>query len=389
MFVDNRAAQSSIDPQPSELTQEQRQDVAKKLRERLAERRQEAAKKGLKDAEGLFRELEKQTEKLAQAKDASRQQSLVKINDLAKQLEKRREKLGGEQQLRKQLEKLNSMNRGPADKLVEAMKKGDFQAAQQELKKIQQQLKAGQLDEQAKQQLQQQLAEIQEKLSAAQEAREQAIASLKKQIQQQQQQGNLSKAGELQQKLDQMQQQQNSMNPMQQLAQKMGDCQKCMQQGDAQGASQALDQMLEQMQQLEQQAAEGQMLDAALDQLQMTKDSMSCSSCQGAGCQACQGGGYSDQLGEGKNLGRGGGSRPDQKNEVRFRDTRVRQKPGKGSAVVVGEADGPNLRGQVIESVKTQMATEASQPADPLAAEQLPKSRREHNEQYFNSLRGE
>ena len=89
VFVDNRAAQSSIDPKPPELTKEQHDNATKKLRERLEKRRKEAAKKGLKDAEGLFRELEKQTEKMAEAKDADRKKSLVKINDLAKQLKNR------------------------------------------------------------------------------------------------------------------------------------------------------------------------------------------------------------------------------------------------------------------------------------------------------------
>jgi hypothetical protein len=40
----------------------------KELRKRLAEQRKKAkSKKGLKEAEGLFRELEKQTEKMAEA----------------------------------------------------------------------------------------------------------------------------------------------------------------------------------------------------------------------------------------------------------------------------------------------------------------------------------
>lgn len=394
MFVDNQSAQSNVDPQAPVLTKEQRDNAARKLRERLEKRREEAAKKGLKDAEGLFRELEKQTEKMTEAKDADRKRSLVKINDLAKQLEKRRQQLGGQQQLRKQLEKLNSMNKGPADKMVDAMKKGDFKAAKQELQKLKQQLENGKLDKQAKQELQQQLKQIQQKMNEAKEARQQAMEELKKQIEQQKQQGNLSKAGELQQKLDQMQQQQNQANKMDQLAQKMGELQQKMQQGDAQGAADALNDMMKQMDQLQQEMAEGELLDMAMDQLEMAKDAMGCQACQGMGCQACQGGGmggdqFSENGGNGLGAGRGFGPRPDEKNDVSFRDSRVRAKPGRGAAVVVGEADGPNIRGLVAESIKERMATDASKPADPLAVEQLPKSRREHAEEYFNSLRGE
>ncbi len=393
-FVDNQDAKSNIDNKPPELTKEQHANATKKLRERLEKRRKEAAKKGLKDAEGLFRELEKQTEKMAEAKDADRKKSLVKINDLAKQLEKRRQQLGGEDQLRKQFEKLNNLNKGPADKMVDAMKKGDFQAAKQELEKLKQQLQNGKLDKQAKQELQQQLKQMQQKMNEAKEARQQAMENLKKQIEQQKQQGNLSKAGELQQKLDQMQQQQNQANKMNQLAQKMGELQQKMQQGDTKGAAQALDDMMQQMEQMQQEMAEGEMLDMAMDQLQMAKDAMGCQGCDGEGCQACQGMGgtgdqFSEQAGNGMGAGRGLGPRPDEKNDVSFRDSRVRAKPGRGSAVVVGEADGPNIRGLVVESIKEQMATDASKPADPLVVEQLPKSRREHAEEYFNSLRGE
>lgn len=393
-FVDNQDAKSNIESKPPQLTKEQHENATKKLRERLEKRRKEAAKKGLKDAEGLFRELEKQTEKMAEAKDADRKQSLVKINDLAKQLEKRRQQLGGENQLRKQFEKLNNLNKGPADKMADAMKKGDFKAAKQEMQKLKEQLENGKLDKQAKKDLQQQLKQMEQKLNEANEARQQAMENLKKQIEQQKQQGNLSKAGDLQQKLDQMQQQQNQANKMNQMAQKLGELQEKMQQGDAEGAAQAMDEMMKQMDQLQQEMAEGELLDAAMDQLQMAKDAMGCEACQGEGCQACQGAGmggdqFSEQPGNGMGPGRGFGPRPDEKNDVSFRDSRVRAKPGRGAAVVVGEADGPNIRGLVVESIKEQMATDASKPADPLVVEQLPKSRREHAEEYFNSLRGD
>ena len=122
-LVDNRDAQSKVDPS-QQMTQEQRENATKKLRERLAERRKQAAKKGLKSAEGLFRELEKQAEQMAEAKDDDRKQTLVKLNDLAKQLQKRREGIAGNQELRKQFQNMNNLNRGPADKMLDAMKQG-------------------------------------------------------------------------------------------------------------------------------------------------------------------------------------------------------------------------------------------------------------------------
>jgi Mg2+ and Co2+ transporter CorA len=389
-FVENRPAQSSVDLQDKQLAKQQIDAATKKLRERMVERRKKAAEKGLTNAEGLFRELEKETEKMAKSGEADRKKTLVKLNDLAKQLQQRRENLGGKQEVRKQLEQMKGFNQGPGDKMVEAMKQGNWQAAKQQLDKLKQQLEKGELDEQAKKELAQQLKQIQEKMAAVAEARKQAMDELKKQIEQQKQQGNMQRAGELQQKLGQMKRQQQQMNKLAQLAQKAGECQQCMKQGDGAGAAQALDQMMKQMEQLEQEMAEGEMLEAALDQLQMAKDAMACKTCQGQGCQACQGGAgnkFSEKPGNGMGAGRGFGPRPDEKNDVNFRDSRVRQKPGKGSAVVVGEAVGPNVRGQVGEAIRQEMASSASEPADPTVVEQLPKSRREHAEDYFNLLR--
>ena len=394
-LIEDPAAQSRSDPVTPKITQEQHASAAKALRERLTKLRKKAAgAKELQDVEGLLRELEKQADQLAQTRQPSRKKSLVKLNDLAKQLEKRRQRLGGEQRLRTQFEKMNNLNRGPADKMVEAMKQGNWKQAAKELKELQEKMARGKLDAEAQKQLQEQIKQLQEKLEDAAEVRQQVKNELQKQIEQEKQQGNLARAGELQQKLDQMEQQQGSLNKLKQLSQQMGQCQQCMQGGDAKGAAKALGQMMEQMQQMQQEMAEGELLDAALDQLQMAKGAMLCGKCQGQGCQDCQGPGaggdrFGENGGNGMGAGRGFGPRPDEKNDVRFRDSKVRQDPRKGAAVVVGEVDGPNVRGAVAESIKEQMISQGSEPADPLTIEQLPKSRREHAEEYFNSLRGE
>lgn len=404
-LVDNREAQSRVDPQARKITKQVQDNTAKALRKRMLERRKQAAKAGLKDAEALFRELEKGAEKLQDKNTVDRKQVLVKLNDLAKQLAERRQKLGGDKELRKQLDQMKNLSRGPADKLAGAMKQGQWQTAMRELEKLRKQIADGKLDAGAKKELQQQFKQMQEKLQAAVDARKQAMDNLKKQIAKEKQQGNLSKAGELQQKLDQMAQQQNRMNKLQQLAQQMGRGQQALQQGDNQGAAEAMAQMAQQMEQLQQELAESELLDAAMDQLQIAKEAMNgqaCDKCQGAGCQACQGTGckggicksggmsdrFSEQGGNGMGAARGGfGPRPDEKNDTKFRDSRVQQKTGRGAAVVVGEADGPNVRGKVAEAIKQEMASQGGEPADPLVHEQLPRDRREHTEEYFNRLR--
>lgn len=387
----NPEAQNSINPHEAEHVKEQRENVSKSLRKRLEEKRKQAAEQGLKDAEGLFKQLEKETEKLAKAKDADRRQTLVKLNDLADELARRREQLGGQKELRKNLAKLNDLNQGPADKMAKAMKEGNWQQAAQELEKLRKQLKEAQLDEESKQALIEQLKELREKLAETAEAHKQAMEELKKEIEKQRQEGNLAEAGELQQKLDQMKRQQEMMNKLNNLSSQMGALQEAMKNGESGKAAQAMSDMMEQMNELQQQMAESEMLSAALDQLQMAKDAMACQECLGIGCESCQGNKLSNMFGmkpgNGMGQGHGFGPRPDEKNDVKFRDSRVRQNPGRGPAVLTGEADGPNIRGQVAEEIKEELQALGSSPADPQVVEQLPKSRREHVEEYFNTLR--
>lgn len=386
--LDNKVAQSRVEPSTVDLSDEERENVAE-MRRKLAERRKKAEEAGLEDAEKLFRELEEKAEELANKKKTpDRKEAMVKLNDLAKELEKRREQLGGEEQLRKQLEKMKNLNRGPAEKMLDAMKKGDWQAARQELKKLQQQLANNQLNADQKAALEKQMEQLAEQLTKAAEQQKQRAEELKQQIEQQKQQGNLAEAGRLQEKLDQLARE-GQQQQMQQLAAQLAQCQSCMKQGDSQGAMQAMQAMAAQMAAIEQQMAESQLLDAAMNQLQQAKSSLACSQCKGGGCSACQGSG-GNQPGNrdwAQGQGPGGGRRADEENDVRFRDSQVRQKPQQGDAVLVGEVEGPNIRGEVAEQIKQEMAADAVEPSDPLVIEQLPKSRRDHAEEYFNTLR--
>jgi hypothetical protein len=134
------------------------------------------------------------------------------------------------------------------------------------------------------------------------------------------------------------------------------------------------------------------MLDMAMAELEMTKDSMACEECEGAGCAQCQSGMGQRRMNQGRNgpgIGSGSalGVRPEDPTNPNFRDTRVRQDPTKGPAIITGEAEGPTVRGDVREEIKEEMAAEDSDEADALVIEQLPRTQRENAEDYFNRLR--
>lgn len=395
LFVEDRTAKSSaqtkVDPQVQKVVKNTTNQVLKKLEEK----KKEAEEKGLKDAENLFKKLEKSAEDLEKKSDVDRKKALVKLNDLAKELADRKRQIGGEDGLQKQFEKLNNLSKGPAENLNDALKNGDLKKAMEELEKLQEQIKAGNLDEEAVKKLQEQLKQMKEQLSQAAQNHQQAMEELQNKLDEQRKAGNTAAAAKLQEQLDKLMQNQPQMNALQKMAQQLGQCQQCMQQGDQQGAAQAMQQLAQQLGQMQQDLDEMQMLDAMMMQISDAKGSMNCANCNGQGCAMCQGmGQMSNQFsqnpgGMGLGAGRGRGPRPEEENNVNFRDSQVRASPGRGRAVIKGEIDGPNIKGAVLEAIKEEMTAAEAQEADPLVNQRLPRSHREHAEEYFNALRNQ
>ena len=91
--------------------------------------------------------------------------------------------------------------------------------------------------------------------------------------------------------------------------------------------------------------------------------------------------------GGGMGEGQGKGGRPEEKNAIKFFESRVRGDPEGGKAVIVGEVRGPNVGGQVREQIKSEIQASKSEDADPLTGVRLPKAQREHAREYFDSFR--
>ncbi len=398
-FVENRQAVSGPTAETVIQDKQQAKQTVESLRKKMEELRKQMEKDGVPPADGAFKQVEQATKELTDKQDLDKTKATVKLNDLAKQLEERRDQLGGKEGLQKQLQNMKNLGAGPGEKAAQAMKQGDFKKALEELGKLEKQIRDGKMDADAKQQLAKQVEQMKEKLEAAAEAQKQAVEELKQQIEQQKKQGNLAKAGELQQKLDEMQKQQAQMDKLQQMAQQMGQVQQGLQQGDAQKAADALAKMAEQLNQMQQEMDKMEMLNAAMNQLDMAKNAMACDKCNGEGCEACQGNMANNGKNgkDGKNMngkpgpnmgqGPGNGRRPEEKTATNLRDTQVRQKPGQGAATFGGMVEGPNIKGDVVESIKEEMSSLSAEPADPLTSERLPHSRQEQAEQYFQMLR--
>lgn len=392
-LVANRTADASLaDAEAEKIAAEEVQKAAEKARRELRKRREDAEKQGLADASDLLKKIESGTADLAKKEPKDTTRTAVKLNDLTKQLAERRKKLGGGEELRKQLNQMKDLGRGPAEKVADAMKQGDWKKALKEIEGLRKQLAGGKVSAEQQEQLANQLEKMQQRLAQAAERQEQQKQELQRQLAEAQRKGDLNQAGKLQQKLDQMGAKEAQQQQLQQMAQQMQQAQQALQQGKPQDAAKAMEQMAQQMQQLQQEAAEMEMLDGAMTDIMQAKAEMGMEAGdmpqggQGMG-QFGQGGKGGQGEGECMGEGQGSGPRPDEENAVNFRDSKVKQNVGRGASTFGGLVDGPSVKGEVVESIKTGLTSDTVQPADPLTSERLPKSRREHAEEYFRNLR--
>jgi hypothetical protein len=94
-------------------------------------------------------------------------------------------------------------------------------------------------------------------------------------------------------------------------------------------------------------------------------------------------------MGEGDGFGRGSGygDRPEQEEDTNTYETQVRGQVKKGSAIIAGFADGPNRKGISREDLKQAIQGALAEESDPTENQTLPRTEREHAQQYFDQLR--
>ncbi len=394
VFVDNATPDPRSASASTVADAEQVKNAAAALKKKVVEQRKKVeADKGLEEMADMFKKFEEAIDELAKSDKADRKEAMIKLNDLAKELEKRKEQLGGAEQMRDQMKGLKNLNRGPADKIAQALKEGNFNKALEEVKSLQEKLKNDELTEAEKKELMEQLAQMEKKLKDLVDAHERAKQELAERIKQAQKAGDMAAAGELQRQLDKLKQADETMSRMQQMADKLGQCQQRMQQGDMQGAAAQLAEMADELQDMQAELVQLETLDEMLDQIADAKESMNCQSCNGQGCEACMGMGFGrngrmgEMAGMGLGEGQGRGERPEERTDTGTYDSQVRDKPRPGEAVRVGNADGPNVAGVSRMEDAAPLSFSLAEDADPLADQRLPRAQRDHAKQYFEALR--
>lgn len=384
--------------QPSEI-KHQIKTATQKLQEKLRENQKKAEELGLKDIDTL-KEVNRELDKLASKDTADRKEALLKINDLAKEIEKKKQELGGADKMKRDLDKLKDIEKGPADKMADALKEGDFGKAQEEMKKLREDLKNGKLDDKQKEQLAKQLNQLKDKLQQAVQDKQEAREKLQQKIEQKLNEGNIAEAAKLQQQLDELNQNADAQQQMmEKLADKLGQCAKCLKEGgNPQEAGEQLDKLAQDLEGMQEQLDQIENLNDVLDQLADAKEAMKCANCQGQGCAECEGDGMEGKGGKGKGKGKGKGDfaqgegqgeglRDEEKTDKSFYDTRVAADPKAGESVRIGDAGGKNQAGPSRESVKEAVQASLTKEPDALEDVTLPRDQREHAKQYFEKFR--
>ncbi|MCC7336951.1 MAG: hypothetical protein IT422_17815 [Pirellulaceae bacterium] len=369
------------------LTATQVSNSTKPLLDQIKKKRLEAEQEGLNEAAEMFKQLEAELNKLDKAAKLDTKQTLAKLNDIKKKLEERRQELGGSDTLKKNLQNMEKLDAGPAEKLADGLKQGDFEKAEQALEKLMEKIKTGEMTPAEAEQLKKQLEQLEKSMSEAAEGHEQAKQNLKEQMEQAEAAGDMQKAAQLQAKLEQMQAQDANMAMMQQMANALKDAQQAMKQGDMQAAQDALGQMADQLQQMNASDAQLQDLDQLMDSLSQSKSQMACKQCNGKGCSGCMSKMPSQMAGRGMGEGQGSGERPEEEEDVDFFDSRVREKMKQGETVYGGKVGGDNRKGTTQVEIQDAVLASLAEEPEPLDDTPLPKLQRDHTRDYFNSLR--
>ncbi len=389
-YAPNRMAPEDLAQKDPKTSIKQIKNSTKPLLEQIKKKREQAEKDGLSDIEiDFFKKLEGELAKIQKDNKLDTKQSLAKLNDIKEQLEERRNEMGSAENLKRNLQNLEKFESGPAEKLADALKKGDFEKAEESLEQMVKKMEAGEMTPSEMQQLQKQLEKIEQAMAEAAQAHEQNKQSLKEQIKKAEAAGDMQQAAQLQRKLEQAQAQDAQMAQMQKMAESLAKAQQSMKEGDLQKAKEELGKMATQLEQMNQQDAELKDLDELMDSLSQSKSQMTCSQCSGDGCSKCMGsmGKMGKIPGNGLGEGKGEGERPEEEDDVDTFDSRVRDRMKKGETVYGGQVGGENRKGTTQVEVQDAVLTSLAEEPEALDDSPLPKAQRDHTRDYFNAVR--
>lgn len=380
----------------------------KPVLEQVKKLRTDLEEKGLQESAEEFKKLERKLDELQNAKELDTKKLLSDFNEIKKEMEQRKDGLKSPDSLQKAMEGLKDLEKGPGDKVADAMKNGEFQQAQKEVEKLLEKMRANKLSEQEKKQLADQLAQMGKAIEQMQQQQEELLEQLREELKRAEKEGDLAKAGQLRKEMEKLENAISKAQKSGKVAQKLASAAAAMKNGDAKGAEEALEGLAEELDDLAADAEAMEELEDLLEDLQNAKQASNCKSCTGQGCEKCNGGGggmgQAGKGGKGKRslagrsrptLGTGGSKagvgtgqgEPEDELKTKDFDAQVRDQVRKGEKILGGKVKGPNRAGMTLEEVRA--AVQSATPEDPDAVESIaiPKAQREQQREYFERLR--
>jgi hypothetical protein len=355
----------------------------KTILDQIQKLKNEAAEKGLKEIADDYEKLEKKLDALQKLEKPNESKLLADLNDIKKEMQDRKESLGSPESLKKAFEDLNSDKKGPADKFKQALQEADFDKAKKELEKLLEKLASKELTEQEMKALAQQLKELQEAIEKAREDQKALLDSLKQEMEEAKQAGDMNKAGQLQQKIEQLEKALKDAEKADAFCEACKNAANALDKQDAQSAKQSLDKMKGEIGKMVENAKNARELEKMLEGMRSGKKmdgKKGGPSKQAANAKTSN---PSNQKGKGK--GQAEGDEVETKPDAY--DSQIRDQMQKGENVYAGKAAGPNRKG--ISREKAKEIVLAAEPEDPNAVENiaLPKAQRDQQKEYFESLR--
>jgi hypothetical protein len=359
------------------------------------------------ELERLEAELDRLARQPHETKDQARE-VVKEMGDVEEQMKKREKEIAERADaLREQLKQAERMSKkkdekdGPANNLDKAVRQGDFERARDEAdrlrKKLQQEEKADELrkklqdeklNQEEKEKIQEELKQMEDK-KLSREDREKLQDQLKdmedklqrlsrKKEEKEQELKDLADKGEidrdqLQRELDRLNDDaeklgEKDLQDLKELAQKLGECQKCMQEGNDGEAAKKLGEAGEKLAQLDKNG-EARQLARKLAELEQARRVM---------CQALDGNNPAS------------GRRPEGKpHDTQHQDERAPSDVDKGRLNVIDHVPGGGFKGPRLPAEMQEDIRRASQEApEAIERQRLPRSASDMAKGYFENLRG-
>jgi hypothetical protein len=389
LWIPNASATGSSNSTVPTLTSADIENATKPLAALVQQAKEDAEDNDLQETADFYKKLEKQIDDLKRPGMQDSKKLLTDLNALKQEMEKRREQLGSSESMKKNLASMKEFTEGPAEKMAEAMKEGDFEEARESIEKMMEDLEKETLSASDMKKLEKQLDSLAKALEQAAADHAQAKQDLENKIAQAEQAGDMQKAAELRKDLASKKAEDAQMADMAKLAEQMKQAKEALEKGDCKGAQNAMKDMKDQMDKMCTNAAQSKALGKMLQEAKDAKSKACEGSCDSDG-EGGKGKGNKDgkpKWKSGQGEGPGGGPRDEQETDTKHIDSQVRTEVEEGETIYGGKVGGANRKGKTREEV--QQAIRASEIEDEQALETivLPKRQRDQTRDYFDSLR--